>query len=171
MQPRIDALLTLKDHIAGYATLLKGDFEKDIAELKALKKDVDAKAALVDTAKKLEEQKKQADEYFSAKFDEAEKILEDAKTKQTELTEQIALAKEKQKEYTEKMTSLKQKEVAFEAEVKIRLDGLGKAETNFAERAEVLAKRKESLDVLATQLQEQKADLDKKVATIKQLAG
>lgn len=60
MVPKIDAVLAVKDHLAAFNVLLKGEFTEELERLANAKKELEAFLGLVDSKKKAESLVEQA---------------------------------------------------------------------------------------------------------------
>jgi hypothetical protein len=70
--PQIDALLSIKDHIAAYAVLVQGQFSDEISKLQTLKSDLVELTKTADTVQKIQQLQENADTYCAKKQQEAE---------------------------------------------------------------------------------------------------
>lgn len=72
--PKLDLVLEIKNHIAAYNAMVAGTFKDEIKALEQKNAELSKLTAAYDTAKKIEQARKNADAYFEMKTAEADKL-------------------------------------------------------------------------------------------------
>ena len=169
MSTKVDTIMDIKEHVASLSILLSGEFKEEIAKLTQLKKEIDAQASLVDSKKKLDAYKAQADTYFLAKFDEADKLVQ----KQVEAKEEFAkkvMAFEKQlSDFEDAKNKVAKLHAEKEQELVERARVISNTEQSQGVEAAKLVQLQKALSDRAEALSQAEADLARRLQVLKSI--
>jgi uncharacterized membrane-anchored protein YhcB (DUF1043 family) len=166
---KVDTLLDIKEHIAAFSVLASGEFKAEIEQLSKLKKEIDAQASLVDTKKKLDTYKEQADAYFSSKFDEADKLIQKQEKVKEDFAKKVMAFDKEQADFEDAKNVTAKRQADKEQELVERARVISNTETSQGVEAAKLVQLQKALSDRADALSQAEADLARRLQVLKSI--
>lgn len=157
---KVDALLTMKDHIAAFSVLLTGEFTDKIAEVEQMLAELKTTKDIVDTAGGIDAYKKSADDYYKTTVDQANQLMTEVQTAKDKLAKQQAdLAAQKaelvknKEDFDAAKAALTADKAAFEASIASTVAETNAAKSKAVDDMVMYSTMKTNMEKLQAELQ------------------
>lgn len=163
-----DQLTSMLDHFAAFNAILGGKFDDKIKQLQQVQADITAKQKLIGDAAKIEQMRKEADDYAENVRAQADKMMANNKAYEAQLNDREAALDERERQIDNQRGQLKNDIQAHNGVVAVDRKAIADKQMELAEREKKVRDQEAKWTSIAAQVKSQQDDLNSKAERIRQ---